>query len=122
MIFKFFRFFRSQDKVLVVRIVLNDSSYKYLKINFCIFQNSNFKGHKWVKLGYLRQSCFLHFLGRKIRYNFRNCTKTFFIHFSKFQLQGTQRVDFKGLIRGICDIHDFRVSRPQNKIQSSELY
>ena len=52
---------------------------------FMHFRNSNFQGHKGVKRGYLRHSSFWHFLGRKIRYHFRNCTKTFFIQIPKNQ-------------------------------------
>ena len=104
-IFTFFEIISVAKKDTVFGIVLvKHSSYKYLKTNFSIFRNSNFKGHIGLNRGYLRHSCFWHFLGHKMRYHFLNCTKTFFIqihknqfkHFSKFEFQVAERVELNG--------------------------
>ena len=129
MTFMFLRFSRPQIRYRL-RNCNNIFFIKYLKPISAFFETRISRVTKRVKRGYLRRLYFWHFLGRKIRYHFRNCTKTFFIqirknqflHFSKFEPQGAQRVDFKGLIRVSVTLMFLRFSRPQNKIPSLELY
>ena len=60
---------------------------------------------------------FLRFSTPQNKIQSSECTQTFFmqipknqfLHFSKFEFQGAERVDFKGLKQRTCDIHVFEI-------------
>ena len=105
---------KRHDKESFIRVSIK-VCYIFCKFKFQGAQRVDFKG---LKRAIYNIHVFEIFSAAKEDTVFEFCTKTLyikiaknkFLQFSKLKFQRTQRVGFRGLKQGICDIHVFNIS------------